>query len=91
MDSGDFEESLEVPALEEADNLPTLVQHISVVENAIGKCEKMLQHLAVGNYSEEVDKYMAKHIELISLKDKLNKKLSEMQNQKQGDGGQEAA
>lgn len=73
--SNDFEEKIESPSIEDSESLPDIVQHISEVSDAIDKCEKMLQHIAIGNFSSEFQEYMSQHIQLIAKRNELHKKL----------------
>lgn len=78
FDQNDFENSIDVPPLEDTDSLPKIVQQISVVSDAIEKCEKILQHIAVGNFSDEFQRYMSMHVHLISQRNSLIKKIEEL-------------
>lgn len=77
-DNDDFEKYITVPPLEDTDSLPVIVQHISKISDAIDKCEKMLQHLALGTYSDEFQKYMSDHIHLISMRNQLYTKMKKL-------------
>lgn len=79
IDPNDFEEKIDSPGLEDPETLPVVAQHLAEVSNAIEKCEKILQHLAIGNYSNDFQNYMSQHIQLISKRNKLIKQLREME------------
>ena len=79
IDPKDFEEKIDSPDLEDPETLPVITQHLAEVSDAIEKCEKILQHLAIGNYSDDFQNYMSQHIQLISKRNKLIKQLREME------------
>lgn len=82
-DQNNFEEEFEVPPLEDDSSLPEITQHLSLVSDAIDKCEKIMQHLAVGNFSDEFQHYMAAHIGLINQRNSLVEKMRAMQGAEQ--------
>ena len=70
------------PCPKEPETVEELYSQIAVLSEAIGKCEKMLQNLIVGGFgqsSSEIDIYMSHHIQLVSMKNKLEKKLKNNQ------------
>jgi len=52
----DLEQYIEVPDINDEATLPDIVSHISVTNKAIELCEKMMQHIAMGNFSPEFQK-----------------------------------
>jgi len=81
-EQNDFENKIDIPILGDTDSLPKIVQQISVISDAIEKCEKILQHIAVGNFSDEFQEYMSTHIHLISQRNNLLRKLEVMKDLK---------
>ena len=81
-----LEEAFKMPKLNEPKTLDELKDQIAVIGEAIEKCEKMLQHVAISNFSggaeQELDYFMCRHIELLSTKKKLENKLDEMTHHK---------
>lgn len=75
-----YEEILEIPELGEPKNLKELINQIAIISEAIGKCEKILQHLAISSENAtDFKEFMSKHIHLISMKNLLYKKMKLME------------
>lgn len=79
IDPNDFEDKLATTELSDDESLPELLRHFTVVSDALEKCEKILKHLAVGNYSFEFKKYMSLHIQLTSRKNQIYERIKTVQ------------
>lgn len=84
-DEMNSQEELEMPKLKEPESITEILQHINIISDAINKCERILQHLAIGNFTEDFDKYMSKHIDLIGRRNNLRKKLHQFEREKPDD------
>ena len=77
-----LDDELTVPELREPETFDELMEQIAIISESIGRCEKILQHLAVGGWGTDMDTFITKHINLIAMKNRLYTKLKKSHSKK---------
>ncbi len=74
-----IDEELVAPVLPKPKNLQELLEQMAIISEAIGRCEKILQHLAISGFNDDMEEYVSQHIRLIGMKNQLYKKYKRME------------
>ncbi len=73
-------QKFEIPELKNPENEQELLEQINTISEITSRCEKILSHLILseGFDSKTVTDYIATHVQLIGMKNKLRKMQIEM-------------